>query len=104
MSSLQLLGNAVFLANFVNAGCLLALQLWAYARFRHVSFLVLFASTLAALVAVILFAASGASSLSESLRVTVYVAGAACYFVYMGLGLWGVLSLFRAYGALATAR
>ena len=104
MRGLELVGNALSMANFVNAGCLLAMQLWAYSRFRHVSFLVLFASTLAALVSVALFAASSASSLSEPLRVAVYLTGATCYLVYMALGLWGVLSLFRAYGALATAR
>jgi hypothetical protein len=104
MSGLELVGNAVFIANFLNAVCLLAMQLWAYRRFRHVSFIVLFISTLAALSSVALFAASGVSSLSEPLRVAAYVAGAACYFVYMGLGLWGVRSLFRAYGALAEAR
>jgi hypothetical protein len=101
---LALIGNAVFIANFVNAACLLTMQLWAYRRFRHVSFIVLFVATLAALSSVALFAASGVSSLSEPLRVAAYIWGAGCYFVYMGLGLWGVLSLFRAYGALAEAR
>jgi hypothetical protein len=101
---LALVGNAVYIANFVNAACLLAMQLWAYRRFRHVSFIVLFVASLAALSSVALFGASGVSSLSEQLRVAAYIWGAACYFVYMGLGLWGVLSLFRAYGALAEAR
>jgi hypothetical protein len=104
MRGLELVGNAVFIANFVNAACLLAMQLWAYWRFRHVSFIVLFVSTLAALTSVALFGAYGVSSLSEPVRVTAYIAGAACYFVYLGLGLWGVLSLFRAYGALAETR
>ena len=104
MTGLNLVGNAVFIANFVNAACLLAMQLWAHRRFRHVSFLVLFLSTLAALASVALFGASGVSALSEPVRVAAYMTGAGCYFVYMGLGIWGALSLFRAYGALAEAR
>lgn len=104
MSGLALIGNAVFIANFVNAAGLLAMQLWAYRKFRHVSFLVLFMSTVAALTSVILFGVSGVATLSEQLRVAAYVAGATCFFVYMGLGLWGVFSLFRAHGALAEGR
>ena len=92
----------IVLGMTVANGCvLLFLQFVAWRRNKHLSFCLLATSTVFALLAMVLFASPGCSSVPASLYLPIYVAGALAYFVYMVLGLWGVVSLFRSYASLA---
>ena len=102
--SVQSLGNVVLAASYLNGICLLALQLWAYRRHKHFSFGALAISSAIALAALLLVTASGIASLNQSTRVMTYTVGCTLFFVYIPIGLWGTVSLFRAYGALPGTR
>jgi hypothetical protein len=98
--NLESLRLVVLAASYVNGVCLLALQLWAYGRYKHFSFGALAISSAIAIVGLLLLAASGFASLDQSTRAMAYTVGNVLFLVYMPLGLWGTFSLFRAYGAL----
>lgn len=102
--SLEPLGHVVLAASYLNGGCLLALQLWAYRRYKHFSFGTLAFSSAIALASLLLLTVSGVASLNESSRAMTYAAGSVLYLAYMPFGLWGTAALFRAYGALQSVQ
>jgi hypothetical protein len=68
-------------------------------RNKHFSFGVLSLSSAIAMAALILLAVSGVASIDQSARTLTYAVGSVLFLVYMPIGLWGTVSLFRAYGA-----
>jgi hypothetical protein len=83
---------------------LLCLQLWAFRRYRHFSFVLLAVSTVAGLFHGGLFGASyffPIIAANYQLSFTL----ASCFFVaQIVFGIWGTVALFRSYGALVSSQ
>ncbi|GLQ46327.1 hypothetical protein GCM10007862_13780 [Dyella lipolytica] len=87
-------------ATLCNAGALLWLQLHAYSKHHHKSFLILTLSTITALLS---FFAVTIPAFLPAVRpwyTFIYLSSAVLYILYAALGIWGVSLLFRSYGAL----
>src|SRR5882724_7295834 len=96
-----MLSQLLTAAMVLNGVALFALQVWAWRRNKHHSFGLLAVSTLFAFGSAGLLAALSRFTTNPELYHSIYVAAAFAYFCYMGLGLWGVASLFRSYEQLS---
>jgi len=96
------LATKLFIALQVGNGIvILYLQLAAYRRNRHSSFVILAVSTVVALACLALMFLPSLGLMHRSLAS--YFASVAAYAVYTVLAIWGTVSLFRSYGKLASA-
>jgi hypothetical protein len=83
-----------------NACALLYLQVVAYRRHHHQSFLLLTYSTLTALLSLGISLIPRFVPDARAWYLEFFIVSAVFYFIYAVLGVWGVASLFRSYGAL----
>jgi len=103
LKALYALAYFMFVAPIIFQCAMLTLQVSAYRKHGHGSFLLLAISTtagLAFLIGEILFAASSAKGLDVTLPWRMSLAAA--FLVQLVLGFWGTFALFRSYGTLAT--
>ena len=98
MGDLQhFMGAATLLTELI----LLCLQVWAFRRFRHFSFLLLTISTIAGLLYFGLFEAPYILPNLAGYYQAFVTVGVGFFVVQTAFGIWGTLALFRSYGALA---
>jgi hypothetical protein len=86
--------------NLANALALLFLQVTAYRRHRHKSFMLLTLSTIVALLSLVVLAIPLFAPDVRAWYAAIFITGTALYFFYAVLGVWGVASLFRSYDML----
>ena len=97
---MEIVSYVMLAMNLANACVLLFLQVTAYRQHHHRSFLLLTLSTLTALLSLAVLLVPRFVSSAQEFYLSFFIASAAFYFVYAALGIWGVASLFRSYGAL----
>ena len=82
---------------------LLCLQVWAFRRYRHFSFLLLAISTTAGLFYFGVFGASYFFPVIAAHYLLFFILAACFFAVQVVFGIWGTVALFRSYGALVSA-
>jgi len=97
---MEIVGYFTIALTLANGFVLLCLQAAAYRRHHHQSFLLLTLSTITALVSVVVMLIPQFVPAARSSFLEISIAGAVLYAIYAVLGIWGVVSLFRSYGAL----
>jgi len=81
---------------------LLCLQVWAFRRYRHFSFLLLAVSTVAGILYFGVFGASYFFPIIAARYLLFLIIGSCFLLVQMVFGIWGTVALFSSYGALAS--
>jgi hypothetical protein len=100
LETIRITGNIMLVLSLANALALLFLQATAYRRHRHQSFFLLTVSTVIALISNVVMALPLFVPAARSWYSSIFITGTILYFIYATLGIWGVASLFRSYGAL----
>ena len=100
METIRVTSDIMLVLNLANGLALLFLQVTAYRRHSHKSFLILALSTIVALLSLVLLAIPLFVPDARALYSAIFITGTALYFFYAVLGVWGVASLFRSYDAL----
>lgn len=100
METIRVTSDIMLVLNLANALALLYLQVTAYRRHRHKSFLLLTLSTIVALFSLVVLAIPLFTPDARAWYTAIFITGTALYFFYAILGVWGVASLFRSYDIL----
>jgi len=103
LNNIEIVGDVMLAINLINAIAVLFMQVAAYRRHHHQSFLLLSLSTVIALLATMTMAIPLFVPGARSWIVSIFIAGACLQFFYAVLGIWGVASLFRSYDVLHKA-
>jgi hypothetical protein len=93
--------NYLLAIGFASQLFMLALQLRAYARNRHISFILLAISSSLCLIYWAITTARYFLQPTTAFAQPSYIAGACVATVQIAMGLWGTISLFNSYDALA---
>jgi hypothetical protein len=97
---MEIVSYVMLAMTLANACALLYLQVAAYRRHHHRSFLLLTFSTLTALLSLGVLVIPHLIPETRAWYLGIFITSATFYFIYAVLGVWGVASLFRSYGAL----
>jgi hypothetical protein len=100
IESMEIVSYLMLAMSLANACALLYLQVVAYRRHHHQSFLLLTYSTLTALLSLGISLIPRFVPDARAWYLEFFIVSAVFYFIYAVLGVWGVASLFRSYGAL----
>jgi tellurite resistance protein TehA-like permease len=100
LNNIEIVSDVMLAINLINAVTVLSMQVAAYRRHHHQSFLLLSLSTVIALLATMTMATPLFIPSAFPLAASIFIAGACLQFCYAVLGIWGVASLFRSYDAL----
>jgi hypothetical protein len=102
VNSMQVLSGFIQAASFATTVVLLVLQLRAYRRHRHVSFGLLSASTVGALLYFVIWQITAVlANKASPTPIWLYVCATAFLLSQMIFGLWGTASLFKSYRRLS---
>ena len=100
MNSIEIVSDIMLAISLVNAIAVLSMQVAAYRRHHHQSFLLLSWSTVLALLATGTMATPLFIPEAHAWIGSIFIISACLQFFYAVLGIWGVASLFRSYDAL----